>query len=273
MTSPNLLNSSQLLELAALDAFGLLDEYEADQFTRSFHHAPATVQREIVRVQAEIAADTQLLPDDAPAPELRQRVLAAVADAVEQRSSTFAPLATIGRSDASRADARRDGWRALSPLLWRAATFTLVGVTVVLMYFLVATLQHANMVTQLALVNVTSDQLRREIGPDFTEFLSDPRVTRIVLQPVDETRDELWAVVMVNDTTGEAFLVCNGLSDADGNYSISAIRTDDQSRHELRRFESTGSIYAARMDISDIASPTQVSWEITGPDGRRVLFA
>ena len=37
----------ELLELAALDAFGLLDDYEAALFTRSFHHAPVAVQDEI----------------------------------------------------------------------------------------------------------------------------------------------------------------------------------------------------------------------------------
>ena len=62
MTSQTLLSREELLELAALDAFGLLDEYEAAIFSRSFHHAPAAVQDEVRQLQAEIAADPSLLP-------------------------------------------------------------------------------------------------------------------------------------------------------------------------------------------------------------------
>ncbi len=47
MTSPEPMTRKELLELAALDVLGLLDEYEAAYYTRSFHHAPASVQDEI----------------------------------------------------------------------------------------------------------------------------------------------------------------------------------------------------------------------------------
>ncbi len=57
MTSPEPMTRQELLELAALDALGLLDRYEAALYTRSFHHASAPVQDEIVRLQAEIASD------------------------------------------------------------------------------------------------------------------------------------------------------------------------------------------------------------------------
>ncbi len=55
MTSPAPMSREELLELAALDALGLLDEYEAALYTRSFHHAPAAVQDEIKDLQATFA--------------------------------------------------------------------------------------------------------------------------------------------------------------------------------------------------------------------------
>ena len=35
------MTTTELLELAALDALGLLDEYESAFYSRSFHHARA----------------------------------------------------------------------------------------------------------------------------------------------------------------------------------------------------------------------------------------
>ena len=82
MTSPEPMTRQELLELAALDALGLLDRYEAALYTRSFHHASAPVQDEIVRLQAEIASDESLLPLDKPEGSLRERVLRKVAEAI-----------------------------------------------------------------------------------------------------------------------------------------------------------------------------------------------
>ena len=49
MTAQDLYSHRELLELAALDAFGQLDEFEADLFNRSFHHAPVPLQEQIKR--------------------------------------------------------------------------------------------------------------------------------------------------------------------------------------------------------------------------------
>ena len=97
MTSPNPLTREDLLELAALDALGLLDEFDTAHYTRSFHDAPVAVQDEIKQRQAELAADTMLLPDEGPTPSLRQRVLDAVAEAVEEKDQELAPIAQIGQ--------------------------------------------------------------------------------------------------------------------------------------------------------------------------------
>ncbi len=62
MSPPTPMTREELIELAALDALGLLDEYESALFTRSFHHAPAAVQKEIKDLQAAVTADPSLLP-------------------------------------------------------------------------------------------------------------------------------------------------------------------------------------------------------------------
>ena len=131
MTSVEPMTPRQLLELASLDALGLLDDVESAMYTRSFHDAPATVQDEVLRLQGEIANDHLLLPGEEPDPELRERVLKAVADALA-RDDSLAPLARIGRQrEHDRDGGRRMGRMNLggSGQLWRAASFALAGAT------------------------------------------------------------------------------------------------------------------------------------------------
>ena len=92
MTTPSPMTREELLELAALDAFGLLDDYEAALFTRSFHHAPVAVQDEIKELQASFASDPVFVPDVQPATDLRHRVLDRVSKAIETESVELAPL-------------------------------------------------------------------------------------------------------------------------------------------------------------------------------------
>jgi hypothetical protein len=96
MTSPNPMSRDELLEWAPLDAFGLLDEYEASLFERSFHHAAASVQAEIRKLQADLAEDASLLSGEEPRSLLRQKVLVAVQEEIEAATEYTQPLAQIG---------------------------------------------------------------------------------------------------------------------------------------------------------------------------------
>lgn len=96
MTSSDPMSREELLELAPLDAFGLLDDYETALFNRSFHHAPATVQAEIRALQAQLAEDPSFLSADMPRDLLRQKVLVRIAEEVEETAEQLKPLATIG---------------------------------------------------------------------------------------------------------------------------------------------------------------------------------
>ena len=96
MKSPELLRREELLELAALDAMGQLDEFEADHYTRSFHAAPASVQEEIRRLQAEIATDEAFLSDEEMPADLKARVMGAVTAAIDEEAAALRPIASIG---------------------------------------------------------------------------------------------------------------------------------------------------------------------------------
>lgn len=86
----------ELLELAPLDALGLLDDFEAALFDRSFHHAPAAVQAEVSALQAEIAAMVGSLGREEPSVVLRSKVLLRIGAEVEDVAEQLKPLAHIG---------------------------------------------------------------------------------------------------------------------------------------------------------------------------------
>ena len=122
-------NYSELLELAVLDAHGLLDPIESELFNRSFHNASASVQDEIIRLQHRLATDESLLPSDLPHASLKGKVIDAVAKAADTEAKRLAPLALIGaRVGAARGNINTTG----SIVMWRATAMILFGATVVL---------------------------------------------------------------------------------------------------------------------------------------------
>jgi len=262
MTSPNPMGRHELIELAALDAHGLLDEYEAVHYARSFLDAPAVVQDEIRQLQAELAGDTTLLPDEEPRLSLRQEVLDGVGDAVGKK---LAPLATIGQLR-SPANETRLNLTASTPL-WRAAAFALAATLIVLAYFSADAYRQSNLIARLALNNNTAAQLEQLIGPTFKDFLLDPQTKRIVLTPF-ATNATCRAVVFTNEATSEAFLVISGLPPAPS-YTLQVKRADG-SLEEVSTFASNGGLGGMRLEAISAAALVATTWQITS-DGAALL--
>lgn len=74
----------QLLEQAHMDALGLLDPSEQAAFELAFAQASPAVKAQLRAEQARVAAQQLVLPVVEPSPDLRDRVLAAVAAASVQ---------------------------------------------------------------------------------------------------------------------------------------------------------------------------------------------
>ena len=169
-------NHPELMELAVLDAYGLLDPIESELFNRSFHNAPASVQDEIIRLQHRFATDESLLPSDLPSSTLKKKVLHTVAKAADTEAKRLAPLALIG----ARAVAENTSTAATtSILLWRSAAIILFCVTVVLAIFTLDTQRAARDFSN----QIASLQARMSIEqngkPSMLETLTNP-LSRIV---------------------------------------------------------------------------------------------
>ncbi|MBT8486467.1 MAG: hypothetical protein HKO59_10820 [Phycisphaerales bacterium] len=204
----------ELLELAALDAYGLLDEYEAALFTRSFHHAPVGVQDEITRLQAEFASEEAILPDVEPATDLRRRVLGRVAAAVETETVGLAPLAMIGRSRPEPASMSSRRGLGASGQFWRAAAFALASAAIALAYVWMEARNRNELLWEYVIDRETQDLVHEELGPGFYDFLNNAACRKIVLRPEDDNVS-MHAVLFVDDESGKGFLYAYGLDGRD----------------------------------------------------------
>lgn len=266
MTTVSPMTRNELIELAALDAFGLLDEYEAALYTRSFHHAPATVQDEILEVQAKIVADPEMLPVDLPPDDLRQKVLDRVAVAVDAESPDFAPLATIGRSRSLRSggssvDSPVRHRAVVSRQFWRAAVFVLAASLVVVGYYSVETISQAQRISLLALYDLNSEQLEQLLGGTTVgDILFDPAMQHVALLPTDEDAN-YHATVLTIEGSATGVLLIKGLPSG-SDYELS-VRDAAGALHTVKTFESLQRRGGIEFTLaSNITLGANVSWEI-----------
>ena len=164
-------NRDEILELAQLEVLGALESAECARLERLFRDASPQVQREVIDVQELMTMQSALLPAIEPERSLRLRVLASVAQAVEENDSELVPIAKIGKkthgnstgygssSDEmaggesfasaavssargpSRANQMRVAedthWRR-SALVWRAACIAVLGALITVSVFLIS---------------------------------------------------------------------------------------------------------------------------------------
>jgi hypothetical protein len=269
MNSPDPMTREELLELAALDAAGLLDQYEAALYTRSFHHAPIAVQEEIRELQAEITSDVSILPELEPPAALREHVLARVIEAIDRESASQRPLATIGRPrQRSRAVAGRIGFGEAATF-WRAASFALIATVVILGYFLAEASRHNQEMAMAVVRNLTHDALQ-QIGPPVEEYLYSPTAE---WKPMRATRPtNARGVVFVEPGLGTAFLITDGLpaTSTDPDYTLVMI-DEKEERHTLGTFGSTEGISTLSLTEIPLELLANVRFEIIDAVGAVIL--
>jgi len=260
----------ELRTLAALDVFGLLDEYESNQYTRSFHHASAAVQDEIIDLQAAIAENPPLLSSEMPAESLRGDVLRAVTAAMETDARKFAPIGSIGRN---RMRAEGDMARAASfrgTQYWRAAAFVLAGALIVVLYFFKTTVDRVETVTEFAIDKLTIDQARHVIGNDFEYFANNPDCDQVLLASTDAAH-AASGILYLNRETQEAFLFTVGLDQSNTQYTLRC-NMNDGSTTEIDSFSPRIALFGLRLDrMSTALLASVVRWEIATLDGTVIL--
>lgn len=285
MTTPDWLRREELIEQASLDALGLLDEFEAAHYARSFHAAPASVQEEIRQLQAAIVADGATLSDEEPPAGLRGRVIGAVQDAMEAEAAELQPIASIGarlaRPDRAGLERERSvtaidreqaGMRERTLqrrlMVWRAASVALAASLVTAIIWVVVTAEAAVEVSRLAQGRVTDLDLKRILGAAYPGFAHDANLSFYQFRGIGKT-STMAATLTANKETGDVFVVAYNL--AVGQQYTVRMTTRDGQTIEIGRITGADGITGARLNEVDSALFAEATFEIRDIDGHMVM--
>lgn len=231
------MTTQELIEQAVLDALGLLDESERENFDASFRAAPPAVQAQIRRQQTRFADLDMLLPDvEAPA-GLRAAVVEAVREAM---AKTETEALTAPRLHVS---------RNVAPV-WRSAALALAAACVV---FAVVTFEirgsYEDILLSLQRDQIPDDVLRT-LGPSFREAFFDPDYSKVGFTAVGQGQIESQAVLLFDPEKDEAILICHNLPVIDGkSYELVIINEDDSIGQSLARFSASNRLIGKSVPI------------------------
>lgn len=228
--------TQEILELARLDALGMLDSDERVVFERAFQNASPALREQIRREQNRLTDIGDLLPDVDPPQDLRARVIGAVRGAMTAVSgrnndvlARIEPLAVTLRSN-------------VSPL-WRAACIGFATATVVLLGFAFNLQNTYDNSLQAMADGELSELISNEIGPEFLPIFLSPTAERVNFTTVaDNSMRKSGATVLVDDESNMALLVCKNLPKIDGKYALVITDENGGVLKTLASFENEGQL-------------------------------
>jgi|GEM_PF-635003 len=235
------MTTTDLIELAALDALALLDEPERVAFERALASATPGVQAHVRREQARLAHLEMLLPAVEPPADLRDRVIHAVRTAsVDELAEELLGAGAVrhagGRVGPSLLPSRR-----VSPV-WRASSIGFATAAVVFGAFIVwLQNSHSELERQMQ-SNAVLEALVSQAGAEASEILVGAGSFKRALRPVPDAAtpyDRAAAAVWVN-ATGEVVVFHQNLARGSGvRYELVAM--DQQGQETGERFALEGS--------------------------------
>lgn len=236
------MTTRELLELASLDAMGLLDDTEHRSFESAFRASAPAVQRQVRREQERLTGDVSTLPEVDPPADLHDRVMDRVREAIGAARQDV-----VGRLVPGEFSIRAN----VSPL-WRAACIGFATATLVL-FGVGYTMQNQYQTAMRVGQSGEIAEIARELGPKFVQVLMSPTGERVAFaSTVSHTtpeEPELQAAIYFDIETKTAFLVCKNLPAVDGDTEYRLVLVDDEGgvADQLARFPYTGGLVGARV--------------------------
>lgn len=214
-----MMNTHELLELAALDALGLLDDDERADFERGFQAAPPALQAQIRREQARMARADGLLPEIDPPASLRARVLAVVRDAIQ----------TVGsRRSGSRFIPALLPSRGVSPI-WRAAAVGSMAAAIVFGFATLRIRTEVVNINNLISSNAQEAEWVREYGPRFRDLIDNPNTKLVQFNTSGAANPALAkgrAVILVDSSDGSGLFLSRDLPPSANGYALVPLGSD-----------------------------------------------
>ncbi len=255
------LTTQELLEMASLDALGLLEPEERKAFERAFRDAAPEVRAEIRREQSRLTSQHELLPDVEPPAGLRGRVLAAVSEAIgvvrgREVVGSIAPGAWALR-------------RNVSPL-WRAAAIGFATATIVLLGVgFDLHRSYRDTLVQFQSGTLIEEVRKLDVGAKFISLALDEDAHHVRFAPVsNDTGAE--AILVMDADLREAILVCRGLDALpSGQYHLTLVDPATERAASHHRFETNGELMGQRVDAFSMKPGMRIEIVAVSADGSR----
>lgn len=252
---PGRLAMKDMLELASLDAMGMLDDDHRRAFDATFRSLPEPARAHLRAEQARFAEMTTILPEVTPAPELGDRVVDAVSAEAAAENDILGRLGQLGPVESVSAPRVHRVWRATA--IAGLAAAMAFGVTVV--YLQSSQRQQFNA--------IRTDQTFAVLTPLISQ-LANPNSDRITFAADGGQGIRAGvAVLFVDRQTRKAQLACWNLPESGGQYSL-VITSGGSPVSTVATFRASGAkadVSIPRLDLAQGQSLSIVPASGTGP--------
>lgn len=226
------MKTHELLELASLDALGLLDEHEREAFDRAFAAAAPAVQAQVRREQARISRADQYLPEVEAPVSLRAKVLAAVQQAMDAVTGARRAAASIPSLLPS---------RGVSPV-WRGAAIACAAAALVFGFAGLRIYSYVKDVNSFLQSNQLADTYG-QMGARFQTVYMAPDTQFVGFASVaKDSVGKSGARLMIDPKTRTGYLHCANLPKVSGLYSLVIVDEKGNVAKALVQFESGGPV-------------------------------
>ena len=252
------LATHELIEMASLDAMGLLDPEERDTFERSFRAAAPAVQAQLRREQLRFSRFEDTLPQIEPSLGLKARVIAAVREAMDtvaaRRGSDAAPALRFP-TGVSR--------------FWRVGAIGAMAAAIVLGMSTLWISNETKDLTEAQRSVAFNDNIGREMGRRFTTSFMNASTQFVGFVPATDAPDARGARarLMFDPTKKQAELFVQDLPATDRDYEVVVIDKSGNIANAIITFKSPVAGFNARNITNlDMENAKQLIIRVQGSD-------
>lgn len=229
------MNTIDLIELAVLDALGMLDDAESAAFDAAFKAAPPATQDRVLNEQARLANLEGLLPDVQPAADMRARVITAVREAM--LADAIAKASEADDTDSPLSIRKSHGVSSV----WRIGAIASAAAAIAFgVAFGHSSLRYNDLNTRFV-NNLRLDRDIQAYEADALEFIFNrENVREIAFTPVDSTSGVMVMIEYLEEGSAGT-LRCAYLPQSDNiEYALVELDGRNQIGRSIRQFESDG---------------------------------
>ena len=277
------MKSTELRELADLDALGLLDEVDSHRFEQAFVNATIAEQEMIRTRQATLLQRLVGDPTDELPVDLKNRVLAAVRQEIEHQDEQLAPIATIGRRRRERSlqkpdvvtpsvdlDALENVRLRRAAVIWRAASFGLSAGLIAAVIFAVSTSRWTRTTEIVASQQYNNLEQRDKYAQNFDE-LTNITSSHHIFGLVSSRAQHLAVNALINTSPDECFLKLQLTGFRSGKYEIGQMLDGEWvASHGFEVHEANTLVDIEGVSVAEAIAFADGDWEIRDQDNRLI---